>query len=173
MKKIYLLCATVLACCSLAACESSTKQQSSTKNDSTSTKVIKKHNNQKQSKKKAETSSNSTLNNDQNNQPSTSQNRAQLPSQASQKTATSNGSQDTNPASNTNYDPSELHKNAQAAIGSDGLIHGRIYGSNGYWIDADASRQGLADAGMPNSDQDIINHAETGNAMWNAGQNAN
>ena len=175
MKKIGLICATLLAGLSLSACNNMASQQSH-KARSASVKVVKHHRahkKQAQAKKKQANASSvvshsasqqGTTQNSQNDKQQTAS------TQGTQEPSSSKG--DTNPASNQNYDLSELHKNAQAAIGSDGLMHGRVYGSNGYWIDVDASRQGLADEGLPNSDQDIMNHAETGNAMWNASQNA-
>lgn len=153
MKKIGLLCITALMGLSLAACgnSGSTKKSASSSGHSAS-KVVKKHHKQSSSQKKSSSSSESVV--------SSQQVQAQG-QQAAQPAAQ-------NTAPSTADQGSDLEQNARAQVGPDGLIHGRIYGSNGYWIDADASRQGLAQAGMPNSDSDILAHAYTGNAMWNA-----
>ena len=171
MKKIGLICATLLVGLSLSACNNLASQESHKVSSSSSAKIVKHHKkHKKQHKQRQKSSSTSASSQQASSQSSVSQSTQQ--SQSANNGNQSYQSNDTNPASNQNYNSSELQKNGQAAKGSDGLMHGRIYGSNGYWIDADASRQGLADAGMPNSDQDIMNHAETGNAMWNASQNA-
>lgn len=153
MKKIGLLCITTLMGLTLAACgnSSSTKKSASSSSHSAS-KVVKKHHKQSSSQRKSSSSSESVA----------SSQQAQVQSQQAAQPTTQNTA-----PSNANQG-SDLEQNARAQVGSDGLIHGRIYGSNGYWIDADASRQGLAQAGMPNSDSDILAHAYTGNAMWNA-----
>lgn len=153
MKKIGLLCITALMGLSLSACgnSGSTKKSASSSSHSAS-KVVKKHHKQSSSQRKSSSSSESVA----------SSQQAQVQSQQAAQPTTQNTA-----PSNANQG-SDLEQNARAQVGSDGLIHGRIYGSNGYWIDADASRQGLAQAGMPNSDSDILAHAYTGNAMWNA-----
>lgn len=175
MKKISLICATLLAGLSLSACNNLVSQQSH-KASNASVKVVKHHRaHKKQAQAKEKQANASSVVSHSASQQGTTQNSQNDKQQTASTQGTqkpSSSKEDTNPASSQNYDPSELQKNAQAAIGSDGLMHGRVYGSNGYWIDVDASRQGLADEGLPNSDQDIMNHAETGNAMWNASQNA-
>lgn len=179
MKKIGLACATLLVGLSLAGCNNMASQSHKSSSNSSSVKVVKHHKTNKKVVKKnkkkqsyASTASQSSRQSNSQQYQSAQRQSNQTQGQTTQQSQANNNSHDTNPASSKNYDPSELQKNAQASIGSDGLMHGRVYGSNGYWIDVDASRQGLADEGMPNSDQDIMNHAETGNAMWNAGQNA-
>lgn len=154
MKKIGLLCITALMGLSLAACgnSSSTKKSASSSSHSAS-KVVKKHHKQSSSSQKKSSSSSESIASSQQAQAQ----GQQVAQPAAQNTAPSTADQG-----------SDLEQNARAQVGPDGLIHGRIYGSNGYWIDADASRQGLAQAGMPNSDSDILAHAYTGNAMWNA-----
>ncbi|MGM9907918.1 hypothetical protein [Limosilactobacillus sp.] len=174
MKKIGLICVTLVAGLSLAGCNNLASQQAhkTFSSSSPSTKVVKHHKKHASTKRSSSSSSSSSAQSSQaassSQQAVSGQQSGNTQASQSQQTAAPNA--DHNPASNNNYNNSELQRNAQAAVGSDGLMHGRVYGSNGYWIDVDASRQGLANAGMPNSDQDIMNHAETGNAMWNAGQ---
>lgn len=87
MKKIGLICATVLACGSLAACgsQSSTKKANSSSKASSS-KVVKRH--KKQNKKKQSSSSSASL----KNQSSKQQNKEQN-NNSTQQTAQSNNSQ--------------------------------------------------------------------------------
>ncbi len=160
MKKISLLCAVVLAGLSLTACGNSSQKKNTTSKQ-TSSKVVKKHHKKvKRSKKKVNKSKHSN---------SSSAVSASSQQSNQQQTQSSNGQQQSQ-ANSTTDGSSTLERNARASVGADGLIHGRIYGDNGYWIDADASRQGLADAGMPNSDADILAHGQTGNAMYNNGR---
>lgn len=158
MKKISLICAVALASLSLTACGNSSTKTKNTTSKQTSSKVVKKHHKKKTNKhsknKQASSSSAVSASSQQNSQ---------------QQTQSSNGQQQSQ-ANSTTDGSSTLERNARASVGADGLIHGRIYGDNGYWIDADASRQGLADAGMPNSDADILAHGQTGNAMYNNGR---
>lgn len=154
MKKIGLICITALACLSLAACGNTSSHKSSASSSSSSKVVKKHHKSTSKSKQKSNSSSASSVS-------SASQQEQGQNQQAAQSTTQ-------NTAPSNNDQSSDLERNARAQVGPDGLIHGRVYGSNGYWIDADASRQGLAQAGMPNSDADIMAHAQTGNAMWNA-----
>ena len=158
MKKISLICAIALAGLSLTACGSNSNKKASSSSKVSSSKVVKHHKKAKQSKKKASSS----------NSPSAVSASSQQNQQ--QQTQASNRQQQASQAPSNNDGGSTLERNARASVGADGLIHGRIYGDNGYWIDADASRQGLADAGMPNSDADILAHGETGNAMYNNGR---
>lgn len=158
MKKISLLCAVAIAGLSLSACGHNSSKNKNTTSKQTSSKVVKKHHKKKTNKhsknKQASSSSAVSASSQQNSQ---------------QQTQSSNGQQQSQ-ANSTTDGSSTLERNARASVGADGLIHGRIYGDNGYWIDADASRQGLADAGMPNSDADILAHGQTGNAMYNNGR---
>lgn len=159
MKKISLICAVALAGLSLTAC-GNPSQKKNTTSKQTSSKVVKKHHkkktNKKSDKNKKASSSSAVGASSQHNQ--------------QQQTQANNGQQQASQAPSNNDGGSTLERNARASVGADGLIHGRIYGDNGYWIDADASRQGLADAGMPNSDADILAHGQTGNAMYNNGR---
>ena len=160
MKKISLICAVALAGLSLTACGSNSNKKASSSSKASSSKVVKHHKKAKRSKKvnkSKHASSSSAVS-------ASSQQNQQQQAQAS------NGQQQASQAPSNNDGGSTLERNARASVGADGLIHGRIYGDNGYWIDADASRQGLADAGMPNSDADILAHGETGNAMYNNGR---
>lgn len=158
MKKISLICAVAIAGLSLSACGHNSSKNKNTTSKQTSSKVLKKHHKKKTNKhsknKQASSSSAVSASSQQNSQQQTQSSNGQKQSQAN---STTDGS-------------STLERNARASVGADGLIHGRIYGDNGYWIDADASRQGLADAGMPNSDADILAHGQTGNAMYNNGR---
>lgn len=159
MKKISLFCAVALAGLSLTAC-GNPSQKKNTTSKQTSSKVVKKHHKKKTNKKS-----------DKNKQASSSSAvSASSQQNQQQQTQASNRQQQASQAPSNNDGGSTLERNARASVGADGLIHGRIYGDNGYWIDADASRQGLADAGMPNSDADILAHGETGNAMYNNGR---
>lgn len=161
MKKISLICAIALAGLSLTACGNSSQKKNTTSKQ-TSSKVVKKHHKKvKRSKKKVNKSKHSN---------SSSAVSASSQQSNQQQTQASNGQQQASQAQSNNDGGSTLERNARASVGADGLIHGRIYGDNGYWIDADASRQGLADAGMPNSDADILAHGQTGNAMYNNGR---
>ena len=69
MKKIGLICVTVLACGSLAACGNSSTKQANSSSKSSSSKVVKHHKKQNKKKQSSSSSASSNSNSQNNNQP--------------------------------------------------------------------------------------------------------
>lgn len=69
MKKIGLICATVLTCGSLAACGNSSTKQANSSSKSSSSKVVKHHKKQNKKKQSSSSSASSNSNSQKDNQP--------------------------------------------------------------------------------------------------------
>lgn len=105
MKKIGLICTTVLVCGSLAACGNSSTKQANSSSKSSSSKVVKHHKKQKEKEQNTSSSNSASqknTNNQQKNQ-SQQQNSQSNTSHASQQASSINNAQDALNAAKAKY----------------------------------------------------------------------